>query len=168
MFLVADIGNSNIVIAVHDGDTWKYKYRYETKDIQPSIFYESELRDLFLEWDIQPRQIKDAAISSVVPDITATIQAAIIANIGFDPLLLSPEIFMKLDMEIPKIYEIGSDIVANAYAAKKQFKKNTIIVDFENLPIKVDNQKLARRIFLDWHFLAKLVLWLNLHNLWNH
>ena len=33
-------------------------------------------------------------------------------------------------MQIPKIYEIGSDIVANAYASKKSFGKDTLIVDF--------------------------------------
>jgi len=130
MFLATDIGNSNIVIAVHDGKKWKYKYRYDTTAIQPSLFYETGLRDLLLEWGIQPGDITAAAISSVVPDITEMIKAAIEVNIRFTPLLLSPEVFMQLEMGIPKIYEIGSDLVANAYSAKKQFAKNTIIVDF--------------------------------------
>ena len=130
MFLATDIGNSNIVIAIHDGQKWKYKYRYETKDRQPGLFYETLLRDLFLEWNINPSDIKDAALSSVVPDITEVIVLAIEANIRYMPLVLGPEVFMKLDMGIPKIYEIGSDLVANAFAAKKQFEKNTIIVDF--------------------------------------
>lgn len=130
MFLATDIGNSNIVIAIHNGEKWKYKYRYETQSIQPSLFYETGLRDLLLEWGIQPGEITDAAVSSVVPDITETIIEAIIANVRFQPLLLTPEVFMKLDMDIPKIYEIGSDLVSNAYAAKKQFNKNTLVVDF--------------------------------------
>lgn len=130
MFLATDIGNSNIVIAIHDGKNWKYKYRYDTKTVQPVLFYENGLRDLLLEWGIQPSEIKSAAVSSVVPDITEMIVTAIVANIRFEPLLLSPEIFLGLDMEIPKIYEIGSDLVSNAYAAKKRFAKNTLIVDF--------------------------------------
>lgn len=130
MFLVADIGNSNIVIAIYDGKNWKYNYRYDTKNIQPTIFYETGLRDLLLEWGIRPGEITSAAISSVVPDVTELISAAFEANIRFEPILLSPDVFMKLDMGIPKIYEIGSDLVANAYAAKKLYKKNTIIVDF--------------------------------------
>lgn len=130
MFLVADIGNSNIVIAVHDGVNWKYQYRYDTKNIQPVFFYETILRDLLLEWGIQAGQIIDAAISSVVPDVTSLIHSAFVANIRFEPLLLSPNVFMDLDMDIPKVYEIGSDLVANAFAAKTQFKRNTIIVDF--------------------------------------
>lgn len=130
MFLVADIGNSNIVIAVHDGENWKYKYRYDTKTVQPVLFYETGLRDLLLEWGIQPSEITDAAISSVVPDLTESIYDAFLANIRFSPLVLGPEVFLKLDMKIPKVYEIGSDLVANAYCSKHLFKKNTIIVDF--------------------------------------
>ncbi len=130
MFLATDIGNSNIVIAIHDGKKWKYKYRYDTKTIQPGLFYETGLRDLLLEWGIHQGEITDAAVSSVVPDITELIISAIVANIRFEPLLLGPEIFLKLGMEIPKVYEIGSDLVANAYAAKKLFGKDTIIVDF--------------------------------------
>ena len=130
MFLVADIGNSNIVVAIHDGEKWKYKYRFETKDRQPGIFYETGLRDLLLEWGVQPGEIKDAAISSVVPDLTDTIRNAFISNVRFEPLILGPEVFLNLDIAIPKVYEIGSDIVANAYAAKNNYSKSTIIVDF--------------------------------------
>lgn len=130
MFLAADIGNSNIVIAIHDGKNWKYIHRYETKNRQPGLFYETLIRDLLLEWGIQSAEIKDAAVSSVVPDITELITSAIKANIRLNPLILSPKVFLKLDMGIPKVYEIGSDLVSNAYAAKKQLQRNTIIVDF--------------------------------------
>ncbi|MDF1694740.1 MAG: type III pantothenate kinase [Saprospiraceae bacterium] len=130
MFLVADIGNSNIVIAIHDGEQWKYQYRYDTKQIQPKIFYETGIRDLLLEWEIPAGKIENAAISSVVPDVTDLIHEAFISNIRFEPLILSPKVFKKLDMKIPKIYEIGSDIVANAFVAKNQIKQNSIIVDF--------------------------------------
>ena len=130
MFLATDIGNSTIVIAIHDGENWTFKYRFDSKDIKPAIFYETGLRDILLEWGIQPGQITSAAISSVVPDLTDSIYNAVVANIRFEPILLNPSVFLKLDMHIPKIYEIGSDLVANAFAAKKIFQKNTVIVDF--------------------------------------
>lgn len=130
MFLATDIGNSNIVIAIHNGKEWIHKYRYETKDDQPIFFYESGLRDIFLEWRINPADIKKAAISSVVPEVTEKIITAVANNIRFRPTLLSPELFLKLNMKIPKIYEIGADLVANAYAANKIYAQNTIIVDF--------------------------------------
>ena len=142
MFLATDIGNSNIVIAIHDGEKWKYKYRYDTKTVQPSLFYETGLRDLLLEWGVAPGAIRHAAISSVVPDVTDVITEAIIANVRFEPLILSPEVFLKLDMNIPKIYEIGSDLVANAFAARSQYRRNSIVVDFGTaLSFTIYNEK---------------------------
>jgi len=130
MFLATDIGNTNIVIAVHDGTSWKHKVRYETKDNQPPFYYETGLRDTLLEWGIEPADIESAAISSVVPEITEKIASAVAQNIRLEPIILTPELFLKLDMRIPKVYEIGSDIVANAYATKSLFGRNSIIVDF--------------------------------------
>jgi len=130
MFLATDIGNTNIVIAVHDGTSWKHKVRYETKDNQPAFYYETGLRDTLLEWGIAPDDIESAAISSVVPDITDKIVSAVAQNIRLEPAILDPELFLSLDMRIPKVYEIGSDLVANAYATRELYSHNSIIVDF--------------------------------------
>jgi len=130
MFLATDIGNSNIVIAIHDGESWTHKYRYETKDYQPAIYYETGLRDLFLEWNINPSEITHAAVSSVVPEVTDRIMEALTQNIRFMPTLLGPELFLKLDMRIPKLYEIGSDLVSNAVAVRSKYQRNCVVVDF--------------------------------------
>lgn len=130
MFLAVDIGNSNIVVAVHNGSEWQASYRYESKEGQPEIFYESSLRDLLLEWQIEAGSISNAGISSVVPDLTEKISIAVKNNLRIDPVILSPELFISLDMEVPKVYEIGSDLVANAFAVQELYDKNTVIVDF--------------------------------------
>ncbi len=130
MFLAADIGNSNIVIAIHNGHEWTHKYRYETKDYQPALFYETGIRDILLEWGVAPADIKGAAVSSVVPEVTERIMQALTNSVRFVPLLLNPELFIKLDMRIPKVYEIGSDLVANAVAVSNIYRQNCIVVDF--------------------------------------
>lgn len=130
MFLATDIGNSNIVLAIHNGQEWTHKYRYETKDYQPEIFYETGIRDILLEWGISASNIKGAAVSSVVPEVTDRIMAALTNNIRFVPVLLNPELFINLDMRIPKVYEIGSDLVSNAAAVRNTYKQNCVIVDF--------------------------------------
>lgn len=130
MFLATDIGNSNIVIAIHNGHEWTHSYRYETKDNQPALFYETGLRDILLEWGIAPADINGAAVSSVVPEVTERIMQALTNSIRFVPILLNPELFIKLDMRIPKVYEIGSDLVANAVAVSKIYHQNCLVVDF--------------------------------------
>jgi len=129
MFLAADIGNSNIVISIHDGETWTHTFRYESKDTQPTIYYINGLSEILLEWGISG-SISKAGISSVVPGLNETIRNAIKVVTQVQPYLLSPESFLKLDMHVPKVYEIGSDLVANSYAALKKYGKDSLIIDF--------------------------------------
>lgn len=130
MILAIDIGNSNIVIAMHKDDAWTNTFRYETKDTQPEFYYESALRNILLEWRISGSDVGHCVISSVVPDLNEVIIEAVKNVTGCHPLLLNPEVYKILDIEIPHPYEIGSDIVANAYAAIKLYSNACIIVDF--------------------------------------
>lgn len=130
MFLAVDIGNSNIVISIHDGKEWVKTFRYESKDEQPAIYYITGLHDILLEWGISPAAIERAAISSVVPRLNAKIQEVLQIITGKTPHLIRPEDFLALKMHIPKVYEIGSDLVSNSYAAIQKYKQDSLIIDF--------------------------------------
>ena len=130
MILVVDIGNSNIVIALYKEGSWTNTFRYETKDELPEFYYESALRNIFLEWSIHPSHVKDSIVSSVVPDLNLVIREAILNVTGYAPILVTPEVFKLLDMHIPHPYEIGTDLVANAYGALHSYGNECIIVDF--------------------------------------
>ncbi|MFZ1750243.1 MAG: type III pantothenate kinase [Saprospiraceae bacterium] len=130
MILAIDIGNSNIVIAMHMGDVWTNTFRYETRETQPEYYYESALRNILLEWRIHGSDIRHCVISSVVPDLNEVIIEAVKNVTDSNPLLLHPEVYKGLDLVVPHPYEIGSDIVANAYAALKLYGDACIIVDF--------------------------------------
>jgi type III pantothenate kinase len=130
MFLAIDVGNSNIVLALHNGEDWFRTFRHETKVLQPVFYYENALSNICLEWGVQPYQINGCAISSVVPSLTQVIQASAANVLDFQPLVLNHAVFEKLDMHIPLIFEIGADLVSNAYGAIKLYQKLSIIVDF--------------------------------------
>lgn len=130
MLLSIDIGNSNIVVGLYYNDVWTQTFRYETKDIQPEYYYESALRNLFLEWGVSTSEVHRSVVSSVVPDMNDMILQAVHHVTGNWPLLLGPEVFKVLDLSVPHPYEIGSDLVCNAYAAIKKYGDRCIIVDF--------------------------------------
>ena len=130
MFLAVDIGNSNIVISIYDGEHWLNTYRYESKEEQPTLYYINGLSELLLEWGVTPADIGIAAISSVVPRLNDRISEAIAVVIGQIPHILGPEDFMSVDMHVPKVYEIGSDLVANSYAAITKHETDSLIIDF--------------------------------------
>lgn len=130
MILVADVGNSNIVLSVYKGTQWSHTFRYETKGVRHEIYYETALRQILMEWNIASTDIRCAAVSSVVPDLNVAVREAIQVVTGCPVLMLGPEVFKKLDMPVPKPYEIGSDLVANAYSALKLYGNKVIVADF--------------------------------------
>ena len=130
MFLAADIGNSNIVLALHDGESWIHSFRYESKDEEPTLYYINGLNEILLEWRISVHDIKQTGISSVVPNLNEKISDAIRYVTGKVPHTLGPEDFINLDIHVPLVYEIGSDLVANSYAALKRYDTDCLVVDF--------------------------------------
>ncbi|MBK8699572.1 MAG: type III pantothenate kinase [Saprospiraceae bacterium] len=130
MDLVIDIGNSNIVLAIRKNGEWSHIFRYESKDNQPQRYYESGFSNLLLEWDVQPNAIKSITVSSVVPDNNEKIKNAISEVTGLTPMIIGPIHLKQLDLPVPHANEIGTDLVANAYAAVKLYGRPCIVVDF--------------------------------------
>ncbi|HLO56250.1 MAG TPA: type III pantothenate kinase [Saprospiraceae bacterium] len=130
MILAIDIGNSNIVLGLcHDGK-WSNTFRYETKEAQPEFYYENSLRNILLEWGISSSDIIGIVISSVVPDLNQSIREAVENVTGKEPVILGNDVYKSIDFQVPHPYEIGSDIVSNAYGALCLYDDHCIIVDF--------------------------------------
>ncbi len=130
MHIVVDIGNTNITLAVYAAGEWIREHRLETKMDLPDHYYRQAISNFFLEWDINAYGISQITMSSVVPDLTEKISRVLHSLLDIEPFILGPEVYKRLDMIVPKVYEIGADIVANAYAVKKLVEKDSIVVDF--------------------------------------
>ncbi len=129
MKLVIDIGNSNIVFAFNNGN-WESVKRIETNHEQSPVFYQSVLSNHMLEEGIPSQSISHVYISCVVTEVMEPIVEAMSGYLGLTPLVMEPDLYLHTDMHIPKPYEIGSDLVGNAYAYCKKMKGVGIVVDF--------------------------------------
>lgn len=130
MLLAIDIGNSNIVLALHDGAEWKYTFRLPTLPEESSLFFKMKIVNHFWEANIIPNQIDKCVLSSVVPILRDVFEEILLELFGAPPIVVNPTIFPKLKLQIDRPDEIGTDLVANAIAANQLFKKDCIIVDF--------------------------------------
>lgn len=130
MLLTIDIGNSNIVFALWDGMSWSKQVRLESKEILPMIYYEKSILNMLWEWGLTHNDIKECAISSVVPNLNERIEKSIENTLGIKPFIITPQVLLHLDLCVPHPYEIGSDLVSNAYAGSTIYSKNCLIVDF--------------------------------------
>jgi type III pantothenate kinase len=79
---------------------------------------------------IETNQIKQIAISSVVPSLDYSLRAAFIKYFSLEPYILQPHVVKKLKIKYKNPEEIGADRLANVIAASHYYPdKNIIIVD---------------------------------------
>ncbi len=130
MLLAVDIGNTNIVLGLHDGEAWINHWRISTDVSKMPDEYGVLVRDLLREGGIDRSSIAQAVISSVVPGLTEKIRDMIQSMTGFEPLIVGPGVKTGLKILIENPAELGTDIVCNSVAAYNRIKGNCIVVDF--------------------------------------
>ena len=130
MLLAIDIGNSDAVFGIFDGQKWLQQFRIESSFSRISSDFEGRLRFMFLENNLKISSIDKIVISSVVPHLTNPIVEMVQNLFGLVPLIVGPSIYEKLPLEILRPQEIGTDLVCNALYAFTKYKSNVIIVDF--------------------------------------
>jgi type III pantothenate kinase len=130
MLLAVDIGNSDITLGLHYESKWNYIWRISSAAHHPELFYGIKLREYFFEAGLKTDAVNKIVISSVVPGLTNTIISVVSTLFEKRPVVLGPDVYKLLPIEVLNPYEIGSDLVANALAAYIKFKKQCIVVDF--------------------------------------
>ncbi|MCY7352143.1 MAG: type III pantothenate kinase [Cytophagaceae bacterium] len=131
MLLAIDIGNSDIVLGLHHGQTWLHHFRIPTHYSTRQADYEARLRLLFLENNRSLSAVRRIILSSVVPGETFLIRTVVQDLFGVQAVLVGPEIYPRLGLDILSPREIGTDLVANAVYAYHTYRPgNAIVVDF--------------------------------------
>jgi len=130
MTLAFDIGNTDVTVGLHHHDQWNNIWRLTSSASRPELFYGIKLREHFFEAGLKTGDVKKVVVSSVVPGLTDKIINVVRTLFEKEPIVLGPDVYSKLPIEVLNPYEIGSDLVANALAAYIRFKQNCIVVDF--------------------------------------
>lgn len=131
MLLTVDIGNSNIVAGVWRGDVLVRDWRIHTVAKKTEDEYGSIFRSLFTEADIDPHGIDRVCLSSVVPSLTAAMEAMLERITGTRPITVGPSLYDRLPITVVNPFEVGADLVADAMAAwETSGRRSCVIVDF--------------------------------------
>jgi type III pantothenate kinase len=130
MLLAIDIGNTDIVFGLHTGTGWLPTFRVPTHFSPRPADYEAQLRLWFLEAGLAIDAVRRVVLSSVVPGETALIRTMASQLFQTPPLLVGPDVYPHLGLEMASPREIGTDLVANAVYAWTTYRRACIIVDF--------------------------------------
>ncbi|MEM7103018.1 MAG: type III pantothenate kinase [Bacteroidota bacterium] len=130
MFLAIDIGNTNIKLGLHNGNTWHQVTRIESSREAPLEYFQAKLGEFFDENGITPSELSRIVTSSVVPSLKEILTEVFLDFFPIEPLWVGPDIYPLLNIKVPSPKEIGTDLVANVVATHHFYERNAIIVDF--------------------------------------
>jgi type III pantothenate kinase len=131
MILCLDVGNTQVFGGVFNEGQLVTQFR-RTSQLRSSsdelgVFFRSVLR----ENDIDPSDVSDIVICSVVPDLNYSLRACAQKYFAIDPLVLRPGVKTGLNIAYRDPKEVGADRIADAVGAMKLFpSRNLIVADF--------------------------------------
>jgi type III pantothenate kinase len=129
MLLALDIGNTNIVAGLFEGEVLRAQWRLSTIERTADEFA-AFFNIAFEARELSFRDIRGVAISSVVPSLTP--QAALLARQYFhlEPLVVSHDTDTGLKNEYDEPRAVGADRLVNALAAWTKYSCACVIADF--------------------------------------
>jgi len=125
MLLAVDIGNTNIGLAIFEGEKLKESWRISTEHKRLADEYGVLLMGLFCKYEIN-----SAIISSVVIHLTEVFKSALLKYFDVDAFILNHKSKMPITITQEEPGEVGADRIANAAGAVLMYNLPAIVVDF--------------------------------------
>ncbi len=131
MKLVFDVGNTNAVMGVYDGEELIEFWRLSTEGIRTADEVGMFIVVMFTKWKIDFEKIDDVVVSSVVPNIMYTLLHGIQKYLHMEAKIISVDGNTGLDFSnMQNPYELGADRIVNCMAARKLYGGPAIIIDY--------------------------------------
>ncbi len=130
MLLVVDIGNTETVIGLYEGDHLKVHWKLSSEKYRTYDECWVLLKMWFEASHVTPSSIKGVVISSVVPFLTGVFGKVSREYVGIEPLLITATIDTGLTILYETPLSVGADRICNAVAGFTHYGGPLIVVDF--------------------------------------
>lgn len=130
MLLVVDVGNTNTVIGLYDGNKLVNNWRVRTVADHTVDEYGMLILNLYRTSKISSKSVTDIIISCVVPPMLNILEPLCERYFNVKPLIVGPGIKTGMPIHYDNPKEVGADRIVNAVAAHEKYKGELIVVDF--------------------------------------
>ena len=132
MLLAIDVGNSNTVLGLYDGEKLIYDWRIRTVANHTVDEYGMLIVNLYknVKSKSQPVTLTGIIISCVVPPMLNILEPLCKKYFGLKPLIVEPGIKTGMPIFYDNPKEVGADRIVNTLAAHHLFGGPAIVVDF--------------------------------------
>ncbi len=130
MLLAIDAGNTNTVFAVIEGEDIRCQWRTATSASRTADEYAVWLMQLMDLERIRPSDVREAIISTVVPQALFDLRKLCHGYFGCEPLVVGEGVELGIGILLERSAEVGADRLVNAVAAGDRYGGPLIAVDF--------------------------------------
>ncbi|WP_035257567.1 type III pantothenate kinase [Desulfatirhabdium butyrativorans] len=130
LLLVIDVGNTNIVMGVYDGDRLVNHWRVRTERNMTEDEFHLLATGLFERAGIETSAIRKTIISSVVPPMVNILDAFCNRYLHHAPVWVDARTFTGMPILYKNPAEVGADRIVNAVAAYERYRCALIVIDF--------------------------------------
>ncbi|MEJ2111365.1 MAG: type III pantothenate kinase, partial [Acidobacteriota bacterium] len=116
MLIAIDIGNTNITLGLYDGEVLGPRWRLSTGDEKTADEFGLLIRGLFRRSGVDIASVDDAAIASVVPQLTGAFVDACRHYLKCEPLVVDGECKTGVAILCDNPAEVGADRIVDAAA----------------------------------------------------
>ena len=134
MLLAIDVGNTNIVLGVFEGETLVRSWRLHTVRERTADELGLLVDGLFEHNQIHKTKIAGIILGSVVPPLTTTTRAMVERYFNAQAVTIEPGVETGMPILYANPAEVGADRIVNGVAAYERFGRSAqrplIVVDF--------------------------------------
>jgi type III pantothenate kinase len=130
LLIVVDVGNTNTVCGVFEGDELLADFRLTTDVDRTADEYAALLLPLLAKSEIDPAEAVGVVICSVVPPLTPSCQQLSQRYFHQEAFFVEPGVRTSLAIRYDNPTEVGADRIVNALAARELYGAPVVVVDF--------------------------------------
>jgi type III pantothenate kinase len=130
MLLAIDIGNTNVVLGVFDGDRLIKAWRLSTESGRTSDEYGILIGNLYQWSNIPLDATRHIVISCVVPPMLEVFEQLCSDFFHTKPFVIEPGIKTGMAIHYDNPREVGADRIVNAVGAYESYQRSLIVIDF--------------------------------------
>ncbi|MDO4530524.1 MAG: type III pantothenate kinase [Bacillota bacterium] len=130
MLLVIDVGNTNFVLGLYDGEELVNCWRMTSGGNRTADETGMFIHGLFDAAGIDPAVVEAAIISSVVPDIMYSLTQGIRRYLHIEPMIVSVGMKTGIAVKRDDPKSVGADRIVDLVAANEIYGGPAIVIDY--------------------------------------
>lgn len=129
MLLTVDVGNTNMVFTLFDGETHLKSFRLTTVAGRTSDELGMDIWNQLSRLGVKPEDLADVIVSSVVPPVMAALEDAISRYLGKVPIVVDADVYPELPYGVETNERLGADRSVACVAAIHKYGAPLILAD---------------------------------------